>query len=206
MVNFEELEKLDVLFMLNVDGKYEVDNFAQLVDLVQRLFEGTGESFRLCMHFSGRANDKLFPEVLLTHMVDNGWILRNQIVIPKPFSEEYQVSHDTLYFFVKKEDYYFKLQFDPYTKPLNRWGGTKLRPKENGESLWDKDTGHKTYRERDMRPDPRGRRKRTVWFDSEPIGVISENVLKVCREAIVGEGDTFDVIDFSESSNEGKEI
>lgn len=61
----------------------------------------------------------------------------------------------------QSHDYYFEQQFDPYTEPLNRWGGTSL--KANGNSSWDTGTGQDTYRDRSMRPNALGRNKRTVW-------------------------------------------
>jgi len=58
-------------------------------------------------------------------------------------------------------DYWFEQQFDEYTKPLDRWGGNNLEAKN--ESEWDKGTGQKSYRDRNMRPNEQGRNRRAVW-------------------------------------------
>jgi DNA modification methylase len=63
----------------------------------------------------------------------------------------------------KRGKYYFDLDavLMPYTKPMNRWGGEKLTAK--GESNWDKGTGQGTYRDRNMRPNPKGKNPGDVW-------------------------------------------
>jgi site-specific DNA-methyltransferase (adenine-specific) len=66
-----------------------------------------------------------------------------------------------LFFFAKSDKYYFEKQLEPYTAPMNRWGGQELDA--HGESSWDDNTGQTTYRKRNMRPNPAGRIKRSVW-------------------------------------------
>jgi hypothetical protein len=60
-------------------------------------------------------------------------------------------------------DYWFDLDAvrKPYTEPMNRWGGQKL--KASGKSDWDKGTGQESYRDRDMRPNPLGKNLGDVW-------------------------------------------
>jgi len=58
-------------------------------------------------------------------------------------------------------DYWFEQQFDEYAKPLDRWGGNNLKAKNSSE--WDKGTGQKSYRDRNMRPNGQGRNRRAVW-------------------------------------------
>jgi site-specific DNA-methyltransferase (adenine-specific) len=76
----------------------------------------------------------------------------------KEFSSEAKIKKTSHW---RARDYYFEQQFDPYTKPMNRWGGDVL--KADGESTWDEGTGQTTYRTRNMRPNPLGRNKRAVW-------------------------------------------
>jgi len=59
--------------------------------------------------------------------------------------------------------YYFDLDAvrEPYTEPMNRWGGDNLVAK--GESSWDKGTGQVTYRDRNMRPNPDGKNPGDVF-------------------------------------------
>ena len=100
---------------------------------------------------------------LAVSMVDKGWILRNIVILNwnSINSESNCPDFDYLYFFVKKPNYYFNQILEPYDKPLNRWGGDILIPK--GKSIWDKATGHTTYRLRSLRPNPEGKNKRNVW-------------------------------------------
>jgi hypothetical protein len=134
-------------------------------------------------------------------MIDEGWILRNKIILYKDLKSSY----DVLYFFVKSKKYYFKQQIEPYTTELNRWGGEKVIPKTQSE--WDAGTGQKTYRKRSMRPNPLGRNKRCVWTESfedvirtiikagspEQVCVNCGEPKEVIKERIVKEGKTKEI-------------
>ena len=114
------------------------------------------------------------PNRLAIRMADEqGWILRNIIIWNKPNAmpssadDRFTNDYEHVFFFVKNKTYYFKQQFEKYTKPMNRWGGEKL--KADGTSTWDKGTGQTTYRERNMRPNQEGRNKRAIWsINTEP--------------------------------------
>lgn len=116
----------------------------------------------------------MIPVRMALLMVDKqDWILRNDIIWNKPNAmpssadDRFTNDYEHVFFFVKNKQYYFKQQLEKYTKPMNRWGGEKL--KADGTSTWDKGTGQDTYRERDMRPNPEGRNKRAVWsINTEP--------------------------------------
>ncbi len=109
----------------------------------------------------------LIPFRFAMEMVNRGWILRNTIIWHKPNSmpssatDRFTVDFEYLFFFSKNSKYYFEQQFEPYIEPMNRWGGEKLKAK--GYSSWDDGTGQSTYRDRKMRPNPKGRNKRCVW-------------------------------------------
>lgn len=117
----------------------------------------------------------LIPERFAIKMVDDcGWILRNDIVWHKPNAmtesakDRFTLDYESLFLFSKNKKYKFNQQFEPYTEKMNRWGGQKL--KADGESTWDEGTGQTTYRERNMRPNPKGRNKRSVWsINTQPI-------------------------------------
>lgn len=116
----------------------------------------------------------LVPERFAIEMIDRGWCLRNQIIWHKPnqmpssAKDRFTVDFEKVFFFVKQPiDYYFEQQLEPYTSPMNRWGGDKLDA--NGESTWDGGTGQTTYRTRNMRPNKDGKNMRTVWsINTEP--------------------------------------
>jgi DNA modification methylase len=108
------------------------------------------------------------PERFAIRMTDElGMIRRNTIIwwkrnaMPSSVKDRFTVDFEPVYFFTKSVKYWFEQQKEPYTAPLDRWGGDKL--KADGESAWDKGTGQSSYRDRNMRPDPQGRNKRCVW-------------------------------------------
>jgi site-specific DNA-methyltransferase (cytosine-N4-specific) len=111
----------------------------------------------------------LIPERFALACQEQGWIIRNSIIwykrnaMPSSVKDRFNVAHEKIYMMSKQRKYYFDLDvvLEPYTKPLNRWGGEQLRA--NGESSWDKGTGQGTYRNRNMRPNPRGKNPGDVW-------------------------------------------
>lgn len=134
------------------------------------------------------------PYRLSLKMIDEQrWMMRNQIIWQKPncmpssakdrFTNDYEV----VFFFVKNKKYYFKQILEPYTEPMNRWGGQKLIA--NKESTWDKGTGQNSYRNRNMRPNPKGRNKRAIWqintkpFKGSHFAVFPEKLIEPMIEA-----------------------
>ena len=115
------------------------------------------------------------PARFSIEMQNRGWILRNDLIWHKPNQmpssarNRFSVDYEHLYFFTKKtKDYYFEQQLEAYTAPMNRWGGVEL--KAINESAWDADTGQESYRDRNMRPNPKGRNKRSVWsINTQPM-------------------------------------
>lgn len=116
----------------------------------------------------------MIPERFAIGMIDAGWILRNQIIWHKPnqmpssATDRFTVDFEKIFFFVKQSTgYYFEQQLEPYTKPLDKWGGDDLEA--NGKNTWDDGTGQTTDRNRNMRPNPEGKNMRTVWsINTEP--------------------------------------
>ena len=107
---------------------------------------------------------------LIIKMIDEqGWILRNTIVwykpnhMPSSAKDRFTNAYENVFMLTKNKRYYFDLDAvrKPYTKPINRWGGNKLKAK--GQSNWDKGTGQETYRSRDMRPNEMGKNPGDVW-------------------------------------------
>ena len=108
------------------------------------------------------------PSRFAIEMCNRGWVLRNEVIWHKPnampssVKDRFTVDYEKLFLFVKdSKRYYFSPQYEPYTAPMNRWGGDNLVA--NGESTWDEGTGQKSYRKRNMRPNAEGRNKRCVW-------------------------------------------
>ena len=132
---------------------------------------------------------------------EDGWWLRQDIIwhkinaMPEPVKDRFVKSHEYIFLLSKSPDYYFDSYTvkEPYTEPLNRWGGDILVAR--GESLRDASTGHNTYRNRNMRPDPRGRNRRDVWsiptrpfhgahFATFPEDLIEPMILAGCPEFV----------------------
>jgi site-specific DNA-methyltransferase (adenine-specific) len=97
-----------------------------------------------------------------------GWKLRNIInwhkpnVMPCSAKDRFTVDFEPVFFFSKSTKYYFNQQFEPYSTPLNRWGGSNLETTQ-GKSVWSEQTGQNLYRDRNLRPNPAGRNMRTTW-------------------------------------------
>jgi site-specific DNA-methyltransferase (adenine-specific) len=120
--------------------------------------------------FRGASKNKsllMTPYRFAWQMIEAGWVLRNIIIWHKPnqmptsVKDRFTVDFEPVFFFTKKQRYYFNRQLEPYTKPLNRWGGDRMVAQ--GRSTWDDGTGQKAYRDRNMRPNAAGRNMRTVW-------------------------------------------
>ncbi|MEE9612811.1 MAG: site-specific DNA-methyltransferase [Desulfatiglandales bacterium] len=103
------------------------------------------------------------------NLIGGGWILRNKIIWHKPnampssVTDRFSNRWEYLFMFSKSQRYYFDLDGvrEPYTEPMNRWGGDNLVAK--GKSTWDKGTGQETYRDRNMRPNPDGKNPGDVF-------------------------------------------
>jgi hypothetical protein len=105
-------------------------------------------------------------------MIDKSkWILRNVIVwhklnsMPQSVQDRFTVDWEYIFFFTKSKKYYFEQILEPYTTPINRWGGERLYINENKvtKSQWDENTGQGLYRNRNIRPNATGKNKRCVW-------------------------------------------
>lgn len=119
----------------------------------------------------------MIPERFAIEMIDNGWILRNQIIWHKPnqmpssATDRFTVDFEKIFFFVKQSTgYYFEQQLESYNNELDRWGGSyKRNPHNEKFDVAQKANANSLARERDMRPNPDGRNMRTVWsINTEP--------------------------------------
>ena len=131
----------------------------------------------------------------------DGWYLRNDIIwaknnpMPEAVKDRFAKSHEHIFLFSKSKKYYFDYEavLEEYTEPMNRWGGETL--KAEGESLWDKGTGHSTYRNRNMRPNPKGKVRKDVWrlntssFSGAHFAVFPDTIPKIAIQASTKEGD-----------------
>jgi len=109
------------------------------------------------------------PARFSIEMQNRGWTLRNEIiwhknnVMPSSANDRYTVDFEKIYFFTKKKKYYFKQQFEPYKEPINRWGGEEVDEYHGKYSIDGDDVPSYPERKRSIRPNSKGRNKRTVW-------------------------------------------
>ena len=119
-----------------------------------------------------RKSKMMIPERLCIKMIDQGWILRNEIiwhkpnVLPESLNDRFTNDFEKIFFFTKNQKYYFKKQYKPYSeKTLNGFKDGvmptgKKKILEAGES--------KTAMKRIDKPwktiyNENGRNMRTVW-------------------------------------------
>jgi site-specific DNA-methyltransferase (adenine-specific) len=143
---------------------------AQLLDVfneVYRVLKSSGTCFVSLGDTYSEKSLTMTPYRFACRMIMAGWVLRNIVIWHKPNQmpantrDRFTVDFEPVFFFVKKQKYYFQQQLEPYMKPLNRWAGDALEVR--GQSTWADGTGQKIYRNRNMRPNPEGRNMRAVW-------------------------------------------
>ena len=88
---------------------------------------------------SGVKNKSLsmIPERLAIRLLDDGWILRNDIIWHKPNAmpdsakDRFTVDYEHLYFFTKKDKYYFNTAYEPFvTKKNTKVSNSKKNSKQ----------------------------------------------------------------------------
>lgn len=148
-----------------------IKNMVSVFEEVKRVLKPTGTVW---LNLGDTYKDKnlLFvPHRVAIALQDAGWICRNDIVweksnaMPMPVKDRLVDSHEYLFLLTKQKKYFYDVEAirEPYTEPLQRWGGTQLVKDENATSKWDEGTGQNSYRERSLRPNEKGKHKRTVW-------------------------------------------
>ena len=122
----------------------------------------------------------LIPERFALAMVEQGWILRNNIVWAKPnpmpesVKDRFTGSWEHLFFFVKSQKYWFEQQLEPHETPNGMgWAahgkGTQYSTSDYGPHLGAADFSRKGEGLQAMGGNPLGRNKRDVWeMNTEP--------------------------------------
>lgn len=110
----------------------------------------------------------LVPERFAVAMVDRGWICRNVIVwfkpscLPESVKDRFTRDFEYLYFFVKKQKYYFERQFEPIKahslkRAKGKWNSNHPSiVKTNPDGVHVAEMGSRFV-------NPNGRNKRSVW-------------------------------------------
>lgn len=111
----------------------------------------------------------MIPERFAIDMINNNWILRNQIIwhkpnkMPESIKDRFTVDFEKIFFFTKiSKNYYFEQQFEPIKEvSLKRaqygWKGKLIKNNEAAGGLKHIDKMGERF------ANPKGRNKRTVW-------------------------------------------
>ena len=118
----------------------------------------------------------LIPSRFAVKMVEQGWILRNEIiwhkpnVMPQSASDRFTVDFEKIFFFVKERKYYFRQQFEPL-KNAERLKRPLLNPnnKHKQTSSYWFSSEPEISQKRSLKMLAKGRHKRCVWT----IGTVS---------------------------------
>jgi DNA modification methylase len=131
----------------------------------------------------------------------DGWYLRMDIIwskpncMPEPVQDRPVKSHEYIFLLTKSKKYFYGADAvrEPYTEPLNRWGGEKTKAtdvnKGDGSEF-----SVKTRTNREQRPDASGRNLRSVWeisprgFPGAHFAVFPEEIPIRCIKAGCPEG------------------
>lgn len=112
----------------------------------------------------------LIPARFALRMIEQNWILRNEIiwhkpnVMPQSAKDRFTVNFEKVFFFVKERKYYFRQQFEPL-KNRERLKRRLLNPEKSHkqtESYWFS-ANPKLSEKRRLKMLEKGRKKRCVW-------------------------------------------
>jgi DNA modification methylase len=112
----------------------------------------------------------MIPARVAIALQADGWYLRSEIVwhkpnpMPESVKDRPTKAHEMIYLLAKSPKYFYDAEavLEPYTSPIDRWGGDFTRLVKSPK---DKQQGNpkSLNRERDMRPNKNGRNRRDVW-------------------------------------------
>jgi DNA modification methylase len=140
-----------------------------------------------------------------------GWYLRNDIIwsknnpMPEAVKDRFAKSHEHIFMFTKQPHYYFDYEavLEPYTEPLNRWGGDNYNDVEESKykgdmakSLGYSHQDHKSGKGKAVRPNPNGKTRKDVWklntssYKGGHFAVFPAEIPELCIKASTRKGDT----------------
>ena len=117
-----------------------------------------------------RKSKMMIPERLCIKMIDQGWILRNEIiwhkpnVLPEALNDRFTNDFEKIFFFTKNQKYYFKKQYEPYSdKTLNSFKDGKIPNSHKYLEAGKSKCGMREGKEWINIVSEKGRNMRTVW-------------------------------------------
>lgn len=142
----------------------------------------------------------------------DGWYLRNDIIwaknnpMPEAVKDRFAKSHEHIFLLSKSPKYKFFYEevLEPYTEPLNRWGGDNFNDAGEEESKYgiemSKELGYshqnKEGKGKNVRPNPNGRTRKDVWklntssYSGAHFAVFPETIPELAIKAGTEKGDT----------------
>lgn len=109
------------------------------------------------------------PSRFAIEMCNRGWILRNEIIwrknncMPSSANDRFTVDFEKIFFFVKKQKYYFKQQYEPFVENSDMKYRVSLRcGRKYGTKRPYKDNQPLSYHNKPI-DTSNGRNKRCVW-------------------------------------------
>ena len=143
---------------------------------------------------------------------EDGWYLRNDIIwaknnpMPEAVKDRFAKSHEHIFLLSKSPKYKFFYEevLEPYTEPLNRWGGDNFNNADEEESKYgialSKELGYshqnKEGKGKNVRPNPNGRTRKDVWklntssYSGAHFAVFPETIPELAIKAGTEIGDT----------------
>jgi len=126
-------------------------------------------------------NMALIPARLVLALQADGWIVRRDVIwykenaMPENVLDRPSSAHEYLYMLTRQGRYYYDHHAvkEPYTNPLNRWGGDAIKddPQNKAALVELAKAATITRPGRNMRPDAAGRNRRSVWvINTVPYG------------------------------------
>ena len=111
----------------------------------------------------------LIPEQFLLEMNRRGWILCTKIIwqkdncMPEPTKTRPTVNYELIFFFAKNGKYYFEQQFEPFAPATLKRAKNLFSPGKTGQYAGLSAENLRTYYDKILRGEVRGRNMRAVW-------------------------------------------
>ena len=131
----------------------------------------------------------------------DGWYLRNDIIwhkpnpMPEAVKDRCAKSHEHIFLLTLSPKYYFDYEaiLEPYTEPLNRWGGNKFNEQE--DTKYGLEFTQYKRQGKEVRPNPNGKVRKDVWsmntssYKVAHFAVFPEKIPEYCILAGTKKGD-----------------
>ena len=178
--NMRDYGKEGQLGLENTTSEF-IDNLYEIFEEAKRVLKDEGtlwinirDTYSKGIKRCGVKNKSLcmIPERLCIKMIENGWILRNDIIWHKPNAmpdsckNRFTVDFEHIYLFAKQEKYFFNTQYEPFTsehKEVKGKRSTKGKQEVLIETKMVRHGAKGTTLNSPNKWSDKGRIKRTTW-------------------------------------------